>query len=147
MTRWIRRVLIAITSIAVAFALFILGAAFYGSQQLTHPRWMADSRTIKSNPREAFGLAFDDVEFKAEDGATLRGWWIPGSTEVGVVTVHGAGANRGEFLDEAKWLHDAGYAVLLFDCRAHGLSDEAGRGISMGVREHRDVESAAAFMR
>src|SRR5438034_980667 len=132
MARWLRGILIAICSLVLLLTLLVIGAAFYGAGQMMHPRWMSKTRAFRSNPKDKFSIAYQEVEFKAEDGAILRGWWIPGSTEAGVVTVHGAGANRAEFLNESKWLHDAGYTVLLFDCRAHGLSDESGRGISLG---------------
>jgi fermentation-respiration switch protein FrsA (DUF1100 family) len=147
MVRWLRRILVAIAAIAVLLALLIAGAAFYGAGQMMHPRRRAYTPAIETNPKDKWGMSYEEVEFRAEDGATLRGWWIPGSSEAGVVAVHGAGADRLEFLDESKWLHDAGYSVLLFDCRAAGLSDQRGRGISLGVREHRDVESAVAWMK
>src|SRR5215469_2903671 len=113
---------------------------------MMHPQWMRPAP--RKNPKAAFGLDYEDVSFQTEGGATLRGWFVPArQSDVGVVTVHGAGANRSEFLAEAKMLHDAGYPVLLFDCRGHGASDEVGRGISLGAREHRDVEAAASYAR
>jgi len=60
-----------------------------------------------------------------------------------VVTVHGLGANRLEFLHEAKMLHDAGYAVLCSTAAVNGMSDGSGRILRLGIWEHRDVEAAA----
>jgi hypothetical protein len=75
-----------------------------------------------------YGLAFEDVEFKAADGVTLRGWLIPGGSDrvviqshVGVVCCRSGYTNKGKgivksyptdihFLNQAKYLHDAGYA-------------------------------------
>jgi len=69
----------------------------------------------------------------------------PASTAV--VAVHGAGGNRVGLLPEAAFLHRAGYPVLLFDLREHGLSDGAGRGLGFGPREGEDVSAAVAFVR
>jgi fermentation-respiration switch protein FrsA (DUF1100 family) len=101
------------------------------------------------NPRQDFGIAYEDVEFETENGATLRGWWIPGQpgATAGVVTVHGAGADRRDFLRHLPILYAAGYPVLMFDCREHGISDGASRGVSYGVREHKDVSAAARYAR
>jgi len=128
--------------------MFFLGAAYYGSGKIITRTTSDQNRTIDGNPKTALGLAYEDVSFKAEDGETLRGWFLPAAAaDVAVVTVHGLGANRLEFLHEAKMLHDAGYAVLMFDCRGHGMSDGSGRILRLGIWEHRDVEAAAAYLK
>ena len=147
--KWVRRLILAIIVVVVLFQIFIVGVAFYGAGQMQVRRSANERRTLKRDPRSAFGLAYEDVTFKAEDGETLRGWFVPasGPADVGVVTVHGLSANREEFMADAKMLHDAGYAVLMFDCRGHGTSDGDGRTLSLGVREHRDVEAAVAYLK
>jgi len=104
---------------------------------------------VYRDPRRDFGYAFEDVSFAAVDGSTLRGWLVPGrpGATAAVVTVHGAGADRRDFLRHLPLLHEAGYAVLQFDCREHGISDGAARGISLGAREHRDVSSAVDYLK
>jgi alpha-beta hydrolase superfamily lysophospholipase len=99
------------------------------------------------DPKADLALDFADVAFPARDGATLRGWLVPGKpgARAGVVAVHGAHADRREFLRHVPVFNDAGYPVLLFDCREHGVSDGSGRGVSLGMREHEDVSSAVAF--
>jgi fermentation-respiration switch protein FrsA (DUF1100 family) len=74
---------------------------------------------------------------------------VPGAPDagVGVVTVHGAGADRRDLLRHLPVFHDAGYPVLLFDCREHGISGRSGRGVGLGAREHEDVSSAVAWMK
>lgn len=101
------------------------------------------------DPKTDLGLDYADVELGTAGGARLRGWLVPGApgARVAVVTVHGAGADRREFLRHVPVLHAAGYPVLLFDCREHGISDGAGRGISLGAREHEDVSAAVAYLR
>jgi dipeptidyl aminopeptidase/acylaminoacyl peptidase len=124
------------------------GAAYYGAGKIITRTSSDENRTIRGNPATALGLAYEDVSLKAEDGETLRGWFIPAaSADVGMVTVHGLGANRLEFLSDAKMLHDSGYAVLMFDCRGHGMSDGSGRILRLGIWEHRDVEAAVAYLK
>src|SRR5690348_154076 len=147
--RWARIIVVAAVVLGMLFAALLFWAAWYGAGQMMHPPWMRESATITSNPRLRYAYQYDDVEFATEGGAILRGWYVPSPhpTDAAVVTVHGAGGNREEFIGELKWLHEAGYPVLMFDCRGHGQSDWQGRGISLGVREHRDVESAVRYVK
>jgi fermentation-respiration switch protein FrsA (DUF1100 family) len=99
------------------------------------------------DPQADLGLPFESVELAARDGSVLRGWYVPGEpgATAGVVAVHGAGADRREFLRQVPLFHAAGYPVVLFDCREHGISDGAGRGVSLGVRESEDVVAVVAW--
>src|SRR4051812_37152719 len=49
-----------------------------------------------------YGLAFEEVAFKTEDGLTLRGWLVPaqGQARAAIVAAHGRGGSRRSFLDE-----------------------------------------------
>jgi len=69
------------------------------------------------------------------------------NTSKAVVCVHGAGLDRREFLRTMPILHKAGYSVLLFDCREHGISSSSFNGISFGLREHNDVIHAEKYMK
>ena len=147
-----------------AWLLLVVAAIWFGSGAILKPPWY-EHRTpdqgLKppddfmrngwapglNDPRTDFGIAYDDVTFPAIDGSTLRGWWVPGveGATVGIVTVHGAGADRRDFLRHLPMLRRSGHPVLLFDEREHGISDGTGRGISLGIRESQDVSSAVAF--
>lgn len=99
-----------------------------------------------SDPRQAFGLAFENVTLQSRDGVTLRGWFLPAArSETAVLLVHGVGSNRGDVLSVAQFLHRVGFAVFAFDLRGHG--DSSGHTTSFGVYEARDVEAAAAYLR
>jgi len=136
----------------LAAALVVLAAAglWYGSEEVVHPAWYEFPRSTGGvDPRSAHGLDFEEVEFPAAGGSTLRGWFVPGRATafVGVVAVHGAGGDRRNYLDRLPAFHEAGYPVLLYDSRDHGTSDGAGRGIGLGFRELHDVSSAVAYMK
>jgi fermentation-respiration switch protein FrsA (DUF1100 family) len=154
----------SIASLGLAAA-GVAGVGWLGSNQALRPPWYRHRTPEQGlvpmdpaadffiwqggyrDPRTDLGLDFETVEIPARDGSTLRGWWVPGrpGATAGVVAVHGGGADRREFLRQTPLLHEAGYPVLLFDCREQGISDGAGRGISLGFRESEDVSSATAW--
>ncbi|WP_421856213.1 alpha/beta hydrolase [Oricola sp.] len=112
-----------------------------------------------------YGLAYEGVEFKAQDGVTVRGWLVnPGQDKVIVqthfgvqccragYTVEGKGMLKGyptdiKFLHQIKHLADAGYTVLAYDLRHHGESDPGTRKwIFDGQEEYKDVLAAVGFI-
>ena len=58
--------------------------------------------------------------------------------------MHGVRANRLVMLARARFLHKAGYAVLLFDFQAHGES--SGKRITFGHLEGLDASAAVTFL-
>ncbi|MCA9511072.1 MAG: alpha/beta hydrolase [Myxococcales bacterium] len=154
-----RRISVALAVLAVLAAAGVV-AVLWAAEQALYPEWYVHSTpeeglvdasdraewwgTGLHDPRIDYGIPFEDVEFAGPGGSTLRGWWVPGRplARIGVVTVHGAGGDRRDFLRHLPLLRGAGYPVLMFDCREHGTSDGAARGVSFGVREHEDVSAA-----
>ena len=97
------------------------------------------------SPNE-YGLEFEPVEFKATDGLTLRGVWIPTSgSDKAVIILHGHGGSYDLDLYRAPALHEAGFNVFLFDFRGHGRSE--GKRITFGYEERWDVLGAIDFLR
>lgn len=113
-----------------------------------------------------YGMAYEDVFFPAIDGVMLDGWLIPakGSNKL-IIVNHFIGANRYgypghlepwmsqggfevNFVEAYKALHDAGYNVLAYDLRGHGLSAAgAGNITGVGAIEWRDVIGSIRFAR
>ncbi|HMS54544.1 MAG TPA: alpha/beta fold hydrolase [Fimbriimonadaceae bacterium] len=92
------------------------------------------------------GLPQQDVEFETEDGLKLRGWWVPGTGEKGVIVfAHGYLMNRCEFVPVAIRMNQLGYSCLLFDLRAHGRSQ--GKKCGLGWLERYDAKAAVLFAR
>lgn len=86
-----------------------------------------------------------NVTFQAIDGVPLVGSFIPATGARGtVVLVHGFKNTRSDMLGYASFLHDAGYAVLLYDSRGCG---ESGGIFGVGATEDRDVRGAVAFLK
>ncbi|RKN04269.1 alpha/beta hydrolase [Streptomyces radicis] len=117
------------------------------------------------------GLDFENVTFPSHDGVPLEGWFIPapgsdklvianhpmGFTRAGLPTHlepwHSIWAPSGngfeiDFVRDYAILHRAGYHVLAYDLRNHGLSGAANGGVSSsGIFEARDVVGALAYAR
>jgi uncharacterized protein len=94
---------------------------------------------------DEYGLQSEPVEFKATDGLTLRGVWIPTSgSDKAVIILHGHGGSYDFDLYRAPSLHEAGFNVLLFDFRAHGRSE--GKRMTFGYEERLDVHGAVDFL-
>lgn len=131
--RWLLRAL------AIVLGLWI-AASFIGERLSLHP-----GRSAVTETPAHWGMSYRDVSFETSDRLTLRGWWIAGGTHGTVVMVHGLGSNRDEPLARSKYLHDAGYNILVFDLRGAGESD--GGGQTMGYLEPLDVKAAVAEAR
>jgi hypothetical protein len=118
-----------------------------------------------------YGLEYEDVSFPARDGVPLDGWFIPapGSGKL-IIANHPMGFSRSgmpadlqpwkaiwgpsgngfavNLMPDYKILHDAGYNVLAYDLRNHGLSSAANGGVTTsGVTESRDVAGSLEYAR
>ncbi|MEO0973256.1 MAG: alpha/beta fold hydrolase, partial [Pseudomonadota bacterium] len=112
-----------------------------------------------------YGLDYEEVEFQASDGVTLRGWLIAGGTDRVIVQTHfGVQCNRAgwsakgrgpvkpwkrdiNFLRQAEYLSRRGYSVLMYDIRGHGSSDIGTTPwVSWGPEEARDVVAAVDYI-
>lgn len=110
------------------------------------------------------GLEYRDVFFTASDGVPLEAWFIPARSDKLLIVNHPLSCNRYgfaghlspwdtmfggsevSFLPELKHLHDAGYNILTYDMRNHGLSGAAHGGIgALGLLECRDVVGAIRY--
>jgi fermentation-respiration switch protein FrsA (DUF1100 family) len=91
-------------------------------------------------------LGADTVTFASASGSTIHAWFARGRPGAGgVLLLHGVGADRRVMADRARFLHSAGYAVLVLDFQAHGESP--GRHVTYGALESLDAAAALAFLR
>jgi len=112
------------------------------------------------------GLEYEEVFFPSLDGVPLDGWFIPANSDKLIIANHPMPCNRYgfpghlapwntmfggfevNFLPELKHLHDAGYNILTYDIRNHGLSGSGSGGIAgIGVLEWRDVVGSLRYVR
>ena len=137
---------------ALAFAALLAGAGaaaivWRGSERLI--RGEGAPASAGGDPDSAAGLYFEPVRFPTAGGSELDGWLVPGEAGLpfAVALVHDAGQDRRAFLGHVRFLHDAGYPLLLFDLRDHGASDGADRGSGLGYRELHDVSAAVRYLK
>jgi len=91
-------------------------------------------------------LNAEPVNFESDSGASVHGWWCPVRNSRGaVLLLLGIRANRLSIVDRARFLHLAGYSVLLIDFQATG--ETKGDRITFGWKESRDAIAAVNFIR
>jgi uncharacterized protein len=116
-------------------------------------------------------LEYEDITFPAHDGVPIEAWFIPasGSNKL-IIANHPLGFSRSgipthvepwhsvwaptgngfevDLVPDYKILHDAGYNVLAYDLRNHGLSSAANGGVvTHGFTESRDVVGSLEYAR
>lgn len=122
---------------AAAVARSGLAPVEWGAAAILHPLRRPLGRTPD--------LPVETVTF-ASGGERLEGWLVrPRDARDGfgrglVVYLHGIADNRASGLGAARRLRDSGFAVLLFDARAHGRS--TGDHCTYGYHERQDVRAA-----
>jgi hypothetical protein len=116
-------------------------------------------------------LEYEDITFPALDGVPIEGWFIPasGSSKL-IIANHPLGFSRSgipthlqpwhaawapsgngfevDLVPDYRILHHAGYNVLAYDLRNHGLSSAANGGVvTHGFTESRDVVGSLEYAR
>jgi pimeloyl-ACP methyl ester carboxylesterase len=122
---------------------------------------MKPMRTPVYRRPDEYGLDYEDVFFNAIDGTRLEGWFIPADSERLIICNHFGPGNRYglaghleefsfrggfevNFLPKYKALHEAGYNIVAYDIRDHGLSGGSGcNGFSL--LEWRDAIGAVRY--
>lgn len=141
--RWVKRIMIALGILVFIFIFLVV--PFFFSWVLTHAGSRPSDRTMTVTP-EKFGVAFQPVQFNAQDGVPLAGWWLPAEeSPVVIIYCHGMFRSRLEMLERAAHFRQKGFAGLLFDFRRHGESK--GELTAAGYLERLDVLGAVKFLR
>ncbi len=129
--RWLLIVLATLIAAGVICILFV-------GWLLAHPVQMR----IGDPPAD---LNAQPISFMSDSGAKVHAWWCPGKNGDGaVLLLPGVRANRLSMIDRARFLHHAGYSVLLIDFQATG--ETKGDYITFGWKESRDVLAAINFV-
>ncbi|MFH8370227.1 alpha/beta hydrolase [Streptomyces sp. NPDC018031] len=107
-----------------------------------HPRRSSE----RGHPRQ-YGLPSQELKIPFRPRKYIHAWLCPGATDRVVVLGHSLGLSKVRTLEHAKFLHDAGYTVCLFDHRNHGSSsqDPAWRGL--GDRFASDIVKVVSHLR
>lgn len=116
---------------------------------------------------DEYGMQYEDIWFPSLDGTVLQGWFIPcaGSDKL-IIANHpmtcnrygfpghldgygGFGGFEVNFLKDYKALHDAGFNIICYDLRNHGISAQGSGGVcgALGLYEIRDVVGSIQYAR
>ena len=134
--RILKRSLILLLLAVVGYAAV---SAFF-AWRLTSP-----ARRVVGEVPADFPSATETVTFAARDGLKLSGWFVPcENATTAVVLLRGNGSSRRQVRARVPLFHAAGYAVLLYDARGHGLSE--GDRVSVGWFETADLLGALDFL-
>jgi pimeloyl-ACP methyl ester carboxylesterase len=110
-------------------------------------RWL--TRSKKRRPEETpadFGLPFDTITCRTDDGLRLTGWVVEPPAPRGTVAFfHGLRCTRELVLPRLATFVSAGFRCVAFDHRAHGESQ--GRLTSFGYHEGHDVAAVLNLVR
>lgn len=122
----------------LSMPILALAALWSAGVVLTYPA----HRAIGAPPP---GLPVQSVVMRDASARPIYGWFVPGADPRGaVLLLHGVRADRSSMLERARFLHAAGYAVLLIDFQASGESP--GDAITFGYREADDVRAALRYL-
>ena len=136
-------------------------AAYMARMMISPPR-----QRLWATPAD-LGMPFEDVQFPAQDGLRLSGWFIPARLEDGqqpkatLLLVHGWPWNRlgtaaeniltdlpgsapVQLIHLALALHRRGFHLLMFDLRNHGQSATSAP-VTFGWREADDLLGALEY--
>ncbi|WP_304458614.1 alpha/beta hydrolase [Alicyclobacillus sendaiensis] len=142
--RWAMRMVAGVIILAVLAWLATMAISYVVAEKLTHPA----RKPVTTTPA-AYGLPYENVRFPSRvDHLMLSGWLIPAAhpTDRIVIEAHGYRQNRAldhPALPVARALHDAGFAVLMFDFRDEGQSP--GTEVTVGDYELRDLLGAIDY--
>jgi uncharacterized protein len=92
------------------------------------------------------GLPCEEVTLKTGEGMELSCWLIPapGSARGTVIYLHGVSESKIVGLQPARWLHERGYHVFLYDSRRHG--DSGGSFCTYGFYEKHDTSTVINYL-
>jgi len=101
------------------------------------------TRRVETCPSD-IGLEYEDIDFVAEDGVRLHGWWVPHPEARGTILIcHGNAGNIGGRLWMLEELYPFKLNLFLFDYRGYGQS----RGWPTEKGTFRDARAAYEVVR
>ena len=98
----------------------------------------APAREMSGDP-SVHGMSYEDVHFTSGDGTGLDGWFIPGTSPVTLLWLHGNAGNISDRLGILRGFNRSlGVSSFIFDYRGYGVS--GGRPSEKGL--YKDARAA-----
>ncbi len=101
-------------------------------------------RRLVATPAD-FGLPYEEVSFRAEDGVPLHGWFVPGDEGApALLFFHGNAGNISHRIHNLRLFRERlGVSVFIFDYRGYGKSE----GTPSEKGTYADARGALAWMK
>lgn len=108
-----------VVPVAIVYAAIVILLFLFQSRLVYFPQI---GRAITTTP-QAYGLGFEPVGIRTEDGETLHAWWVPAKDPRGTILFfHGNAGNISHRIDYLLMFNRLGYAALIVDYRGYGKS-------------------------
>ena len=134
--------IVILVLVLIIFVGLVVVTRSQGLDIVSHPR---DERPDMEESPEDYNLVSENATVTTEDGLYLYGWFIPGTNGATVMIAHGSPGGRQDGLQEAAYLSQAGFGVLLGSFRAHDECD--GELISYGYYEQKDLTAWHGYLK
>ena len=97
-----------------------------------------------SQTPEDYGLAYENVQLKTEDGIQIAAWYLPArNSKATIFLLHGNAGNIGDRLFKAAGWVKRGYSFFMLDYRSYG---ESSGKISGEDDLYRDAEAGLKWL-
>ncbi len=130
--RWFRRLLLALSGVALIY-LVVLGAMFFLQRDLLYYPVAAGASPDPGGP------SIQVVQIDTEDGERLVGWWLPAEGDNPTILFFNGNA-AGLAVQEGRWRRIADRGVGFLAIAYRGYEGSTGRPSEAGL--HRDAEAA-----
>jgi len=137
--------IIVITSVFLGITMLSIGSPVLGEMFAT----MAPIYNRKDDQLlENLGFDHEDVNFQTTDALVLRGWFFPSDEPDAPAILYAPSTSHDQRsgLSLVAPLHQAGFNVLLFSYRGHGISDGDRFGFTYGAVEKNDIDAAVNYL-
>jgi len=131
------QVLLGITAVPLGIYAFLALLLFFVQARMIY---FPEARIV-ATPAER-GLAYEEVDFKTEDGVILNGWFVGGGSDRALLFCHGNAGNISHRLESLEIFQQLGLNTFIFDYRGYGKS--TGRTTEQGT--YRDAEAAWNYL-
>ena len=130
-----KKILIALVFFVILYFLLSFIVAFTA--------FSIGEETYKFSPSD-LGISYEEIQIQL-DNSYISTWWVPSSSEVTVIMLHGLRSQKAspEMLEKIKIFNDKGFSVIAIDFRNHGLSGEG--NFTFGIDEINDVYTTVNY--
>jgi len=148
MTKSILMYVSPMTIILAVVAVLLIGAGgFIGftiNKRLDEDIFFQPRGEIIETPAD-YGMDYETFLLETKDGLKLNAWWVPGSSNDGIVMAPGYTDSMSIILKYGPFLNQAGYNLVFFDPRGQGESE--GEFYAFGAFQNIDIEAGIRYLK